>query len=140
VLILSIVITAAAITVPLILSARLERIRHSDFLADARRQDHVSERLKITNDQAASTAQTVNEKLDVIHVLVNSNMSAAMKSELDAVVRQLALMREVVELRRSAGQEPGDAALVAIRDTEAKVSELRAAISDREKASFVVAP
>lgn len=74
-----------------------------------------------------------NRKLDVIHALVNSNMTAHMQSELDATVRELAMMREVSRLHEDAGRDPTSETIQAIEMTEAKVSELRAVLDDRFK-------
>jgi hypothetical protein len=79
----------------------------------------------------AANAKITNGKLDVIHELVNSNMSAAMQSELDALEVTLAALTEVVDLKRAAGREPGPEALAAIRSTEGKIRESRAALNDR---------
>jgi len=74
-------------------------------------------------------------QLTVIHTLVNSNMTAAMESELGALVRELALMREVVELKKVAGHAPTIETLAAIKATESKIIELTASIRDRKAAS-----
>jgi len=135
----------ASITAPLILAHRTERMHREDQLSDYQRQDAVA---KAAADAAAAahkaatviqehTAVTVvklndaNEKLDVIHGLVNSNMSAAMQSELDALVTSLAMMREVIDLKRSGGSEPTEESLIALRDTEAKISELKTTVAER---------
>lgn len=109
-------------------------MRRLDLVKEYERQDRASRRLTTANEKAAETARTVNDKLDVIHTLVNSNMTSAMQSELDATMRQLALMHEVVELRRADGQAPTSVALDAITDTEAKVAEMRAVLEDRNRA------
>jgi hypothetical protein len=74
-----------------------------------------------------------NRKLDVIHALVNSNMTAHMQSELEATVRELAMMREVSRLHDDAGRAPTSETIQAIEMTEAKVAELRAVLEDRFK-------
>lgn len=73
-------------------------------------------------------------RLNVIHTLVNSNMTAHMQSELDAIVRELAMMREVSRLHEDAGRAPTEETLAAIQLTESKVAELRAVLSDRYRA------
>lgn len=100
----------------------------------ARQAAEAAELLLKNNEQVARTQQETNGKLDTIHTLVNSNMTAAMMSELDAVTRELAMMREVMELRRQGGQEPSTDTLAAIAATEAKMHELAAALADRAKA------
>ena len=70
-------------------------------------------------------------KLNEIHVLVNSNMTASMQAELDATQRELAMMHEVIDLKRVNGHEPTPVALEAIIFTEAKIADLRARLNDR---------
>lgn len=82
---------------------------------------------KMSRDQAA-----FNGKLDVIHILVNSNMTAAMQAEYDATFRELAMMREVMELKKNAGLEPTLDVLTAINATQVKLAELAVALQDRK--------
>jgi hypothetical protein len=148
-----------SITAPLILQNRMERQHREDREADWKRQDAVAakaakaaedlaasqkviaekaaeaaELLLENNERVASTQQETNGKLDVIHTLVNSSMTAAMQSESDAVQRELAVMKEIMELKKAAGHEPGPATLAAIKATEAKLHELEAALADRRSA------
>jgi hypothetical protein len=83
------------------------------------------------NELVAQTSRETHEKLEVIRVDVNSNMTAAMQAELDATVRELALMNVVLGLRKTAGDEPDQEALVAIKATEERIAELRAKLNDR---------
>jgi len=154
----------ASITAPLILAHRTERMHREDRLADYERQDKVARAAEQTatdliasqkkiadqaseaaslllaaNERVAQTAQVTNGKLDVIHTLVNSNMTAAMQSEYDATVRELAMMREVLELKEAAGREPGPEAQAAIAATEVKLAELAAALEDRAEAAIRIA-
>jgi len=150
----------SSITAPLIISARTEKRHRDDRQADWDRQDAVAAAAKQTatdlaasqkrnadqaaeaatlllaaNERVAHTAQVTNGKLDVIHQLVNSSMTAAMQSELDATVRELAMMREVMELKRAAGTEPAPETLAAIDATQAKIGELAASLQDRANAT-----
>jgi hypothetical protein len=154
----------ASITAPLILAHRTERMHREDRLADYERQDKVARAAEQTatdliasqkriadqaaeaakllldaNERVARTAQVTNGKLDVIHTLVNSNMTAAMQSEYDATVRELAMMREVMALKEAAGGSPGAEARAAIAATEVKLAELAAALEDRAEAAARVA-
>jgi hypothetical protein len=102
-------------------AARLLQAAQAETIA---RTDEVA---RLTAEQADST----NGKLDVIHELVNSAFSAALASQLDALVTSLAMMREVIDLKRSAGHEPTEEAVIALQATEAKIAELRATLADR---------
>jgi hypothetical protein len=84
-----------------------------------------------TAKDAADTAKKANDKLDIIHVLVNSNMTAALQAELGATERELALMMEVIELRKGVGRDPNVETLATVEATRNKIGELRATLMDR---------
>jgi hypothetical protein len=88
-----------------------------------------------SNAKVAAAAASTNVKLDVIHTLVNSTMTKAMQSELDATKREVLMMLEVVELKKKAGTEPNPETLSAIEVTRSKISEMEAALEDRLHAS-----
>ncbi len=106
--------------------------------AAAAKAAEAAELLLAANERVANTTAVTNGKLDVIHLLVNSNMTAAMQSEHDAVVRELAMMREVIGLKHAAGHEPSIEALAAIEATEAKITELKIVLSERLNAAAKV--
>lgn len=81
--------------------------------------------------QAAIAAQGTNDKLDTIHVLVNSNMTAAMRAELDARKAQLVVMEEMMALNLGVGREPSPAATAAIDGLAHQIDELAANLDDR---------
>jgi len=110
--------------------AQAETIRRTDEVARLSAQQ--------AEDTSAKLDDT-NGKLDVIHGLVNSAMTAALTSELDALVTSLAMMNEVIDLKRAGGREPTAEAVIAINGTEAKIAELRDAIADRDKQAEAIA-
>lgn len=119
---------------PVTLLVLTNRYRREDWA----RQDRVADRaaetaeLLLANNQAvADTAEVTNNKLDVIHTLVNSNMTAALQGELDSTRANLATLRELIALRVSQGQEPNNDTLAALATLEAKVKKLAANLSDR---------
>jgi hypothetical protein len=120
------------------------RDRRSEKIEDWARQDAVAAQaaqaadlLLQQNRKVAEAAVVTSQKLDVIHVLVNSNMTAAMQSELDATVRELAMMREVIRLNEAAGHEPSSESLSAVKATETRIAKLRAELQDRLKQAEV---
>jgi hypothetical protein len=150
----------ASVTAPILLARRTEQMHREDMLADYQRQDKVAAQVAaastaalraaadahqsatVIGEHTAATAvrlDDANSKLDVIHGLVNSNYSAAMQSQLDALVTSAALMREVVDLKRAGGAEPSQESVIALGDTEAKIAELRAGIADRLKQAETIA-
>jgi inorganic triphosphatase YgiF len=91
--------------------------------------------LVIANTAIAQAVQDTSSKLEVVHKLVNSNMSAALQAKLDALETSLAMMREVIDLKRAAGREPTPEALAAIQSTESKIRDTRGMIAQRETAT-----
>ncbi len=115
---------------------RIENNTRQDTIANrasevAIRAEETAKLLLAANERVASDTRATNSKLDVIHTLVNSNMTAALQAELDATVRELAMMNEVVELKKVAGHKPGPETLLAINSTAARISELKSTIADR---------
>jgi len=94
--------------------------------------------LTLANEAIQASATLTNEKLDVIHILVNSNMTAAMQAELDETRSSLVLMKEILDLKKVNGVEPSPAALAAIKTKEGKIAEMQAALRDRLAAASTV--
>lgn len=117
---------------PLILAMLTNKQRRAEKQEDYKRQDAVAEAAKqaVTAVNHASEISTV--KLDAIHALVNSNLTAVMKAELDATVRELRLMKEVIRLNRALGQEPTGEVLQSLAEAETNVSTLKSRIETRE--------
>jgi hypothetical protein len=138
-----------SITAPLIIIRRTERMHRQDMLSDYQRQDKVAREAKAASDaalaqQASSDAaaafrdDAASDKLDVIHGLVNSTLSAALQSEMDALLTSLAMMREVIDLKRTAGHEPTAEAVISLRDTEARIADLRSTLAERQRQAAAV--
>jgi len=132
------IVAVSSAVAPLLVTIVTSYTRRRERAQDYERQDAVAAQVKKaaeslvqSNAVVAATAEVTNKKLDVIHILVNSNMTAAMQAELDATVREIAMMREVIALNRSAGREPHEEAVAAVEATEHKINELRANLSDR---------
>jgi hypothetical protein len=89
--------------------------------------------LAVNTEAVAKTAQRTSDKLDVIHTLVNSNMTAAMQAELDATVREAAMIQEVMDLKKTSGVDPTVEALAALKSARNKIAELTSTLTDRLK-------
>jgi len=99
---------------------------------ELRERDAETARLLVEqNALVAATSKETHDKLEVIRVDVNSNMTAAMQGELDSAILSAALMRELIQLHRDAGREPSAETLATLKATDDKISELRAKIGDR---------
>ena len=81
----------------------------------------------------------IEQLLDVIHGLVNSNLTASMRAELEATIRDRASMAELVEIKQAAGHDPSEEALQAVKAADARVAELRASLGDRMRATEIAA-
>jgi alkanesulfonate monooxygenase SsuD/methylene tetrahydromethanopterin reductase-like flavin-dependent oxidoreductase (luciferase family) len=109
-----------------------ERLQDQAERAEVARQAREAAKLLLeANKKVADTAERANEKLDEIHTLVNSNMTAAIQSEFDATTRELAMMLEVIELKRATGKEPSVETLAAVEATRAKIAELQSTLIER---------
>lgn len=114
--------------------ARIEDLDRQDLVA-ARAAEAVRVAKLSQETMAAATSQT-NDKLDVIHALVNSNLTLALQGELDATVRELALMRELVSLHRFHGSEPSAEAMESMAHTAARITALQSQVNERISATW----
>ncbi len=129
---------------PLILSFLTNRSRIKEKELDWKREDkkenekalkaqEVADRLFASNEAVAANTKVTNGKLDVIHTLVNSNMTAAMKAELEATIEKLILMKQIVARDKADKITVLPEAILAIRNVESKITELQATLADRLK-------
>jgi len=88
-------------------------------------------------EQSAHASEVTNGKLSQIHELVNSNLSAQMSENHEALEQQVALMREIIRINRLAGLEPSQAVRDALAAVEARAFELGAQLVDRAKATEI---
>ena len=79
----------------------------------------------------AVSVKVIHEKLDHIHVLVNSNLTAANRSELAALESQVRLAKEIIGLKRASGIEPSQEIFDDIDVAQAKIDALRVTVRDR---------
>lgn len=99
--------------------------------AIAEKADYVAEQLLDANERVAKDTQIVSGKLDAIHTLVNSNMTAALQSEHDAMAAHRVVLLEVIADKRSRGIEPSPDAITTVAMIDTKLAELQAVLSDR---------
>jgi hypothetical protein len=132
-ILVALIAMATGIGSPFVLAWQLNRNAAKVQAADWARQDAVADRLLAANERVAESTKSTNGKLDVIHALVNSNMTSAMQGEHDAMVRELAMMREVIALKQANGHAPGVETLATIEATERKIADLDAILADRQQ-------
>jgi enoyl-CoA hydratase/carnithine racemase len=100
--------------------------------------EHAAELLVASNEVVAAANAETHEQLRTIHTLVNSTLTAALKAELGATIRQLVSLREIVELKRAGGHEPTDDTLAEIETCQARIEELEANLEDRSRQQAIV--
>ena len=115
-----------AVIGPMLINAMNNRQRREERQEDKRQRDEVAQRLVKMDNK-------VGGKLDVIHTLVDGSMTAAMHSELNATVRELAMMNEVIDLKRANGHEPTQETLTTLEATQTKIDDLYMSLSARER-------
>ena len=130
-LIVAIPTVLASTFTPLATALIANRARRREKIEDYARQDLVAERAAETSKRAADSTKITNAKLDSIHTLVNSNMTAAMKAELDATIREKVLIIEVIGLKKLIDQEIEVDTVLALKTAEARIIELTAILKDR---------
>lgn len=157
---LALIVAVPAAVVPVVTMVLTRRQNRKDKQADWARQDEVAKqaaeaaRLLLDRQEAtarkvalvavtaAETATAVEEhgaaqdrQLERIHVLVNSQATAQIESELNITRQNLALTKRIAAMRAEAGDTATeDEAIVAI---EARVAELEAVLADRERQTHV---
>lgn len=117
---------AAAIVGPLVLTWLIGRQRHRDKLDEWAREDR-RERIARGRDRRA------NRKLNTIHTLVNSNMTAQIQDSLDATRRELASLLENIDLKKALGHQPTPEVEAAVELAKRKIAELETTLDHRLK-------
>ena len=144
IIIVALIVGVTGVITPALLAHLANRSRAQEKREDWARQDAVADRvaeaaeraagaarlLLAANERVAATAAETNTKLDAIHTLVNSNMTAAMQAELTAVEAQRVVLQEVVALKEANGV-PADESRATIETLNNRVNELRAVLTDR---------
>ena len=105
---------------------------------DYARQDQVAERLMESNKRVAATAAVQIGKLDVIHTLVNSDLTKAIQGHLDEAIVAVSLADQVVQLHRKAGVEAPSEVLGIIDASNEKIAALRGDLAQRAKQQSLV--
>jgi len=128
-----------AIGAPMLLARQLNAQRREEKKEDWAREDKVAAKaaeaatlLVASNERAAQSAEEANGKLDVIHTLVNSNMTAAMEAQLVALQGQLVMMNRLAEIT-----DPTVDEAAAIKAVQGQIAELTATLKDRLQATEV---
>lgn len=74
----------------------------------------------------------VSEKLDAIHILVNSNLTISIQKGRDASVRELISLRELIALKQKLlGEEPSPETLAELKSAQEAIDKSDAELHDR---------
>ena len=93
----------------------------------------LEENTRLATESAAET----HAQLAQVHTLVNSDKTAGLERERDALIANLALMTEVVDLKRAAGSEASESTVAALELTRARIGELESQLADRARATVI---
>jgi len=88
---------------------------------------------------AAKAAERTNGQLKQIHTLVNNQLTTAISTAMDGLKTGLISMKELIEVKKSLGQEPTADTIAAVAALEARISELSQQLVDRRSAAEAVA-
>lgn len=102
------------------------------------RQDKVALALIQQNAIVAAANRVQNAKLDVIHTLVNSEMTAAKQSEHDARSNELVALLEAVDVRRLQGREPTTEGQTYLAGLRSRIAALRVELDERQRLQKLV--
>lgn len=138
-------VIVSAIT-PIVMSILASRQRAAEKKADNQRADEIADRLAVANvmasvaaKEAVVAAKTTNEKLDIIHILVNSTLTAAIQAAYDAKVAAGVVLRRLIGAEQAAGRVVNVDDAVLLRVLDAEIAELRVKLAGRARAASSVA-
>jgi hypothetical protein len=122
---------------PMVLGYLTNRARMADKREDWARQDAVAAQaaeaaalLLEQNKQVAETAIETNRKLDVVHVLVNSDMTSSLRAQLVALRGQVVVLHK---LMRTDAHDTTDAEMAALEAAESQILVLVDTIAQRDQ-------
>lgn len=92
-----------------------------------------AEALKNNQAQVAAVAETTNKNIGRIKKLINSDTTERKRELVDAYLAQIAYMQELIDVKKSAGQEPSPDAVSAVAALRTRIEGLQAAIAAREE-------
>jgi hypothetical protein len=142
--IVSIVASVGAVCGPIVMAWLVNRNARLMKAADYERQDEVAARLNARQDEIAAlaamatraqeqAAKMQSAKLEQIHSLVNSNLTAAMQDQLDTRQANLVLLTQALETRTRDGLPIDPQAAETLAATKVKIAELSAQLADRKR-------
>jgi hypothetical protein len=85
-----------------------------------------------------STQEAQTKTLNTIHALVNSTLSASIREAMEATQREIAVMNEVVDLRKRSGLDVTPETVAALARARERVSELAMELRDRQLQSEAI--
>lgn len=121
------------------IKAKLDaEIRREDKEQDYARQDEVARRLYEYTRTQAQANKLITDKIDVVHTLVNSNLTLAKESELKALVALAQMTREIVDLRVAQHLPENPHTIQGLMEMDNAVKVLREEIAERNRQTQLV--
>lgn len=115
-----------------IIAVFMVKVQSSAALAEKAADVAATRVAEVKSDLIQSTTAT-NGKLDVIHALSNSALTASMKSDEASQTINLMMMEEMLDLKKERGSEASEEAIEMLAKAKGRVEELRRAIVERER-------
>jgi hypothetical protein len=86
------------------------------------------------DDELRRRTVETNDKLDKIHGLVNGALTRQMQKELEGVKRELFMMKKLMDLNITAGNEPNAEDQASIEAMDLKIAEMSRELEERLEA------
>jgi len=133
-----------SVVAPIIHAHLTNAARAKEKAQDWARQDEVARRAEATAaeakkavDQVVVAAKVMDGKLDAIHTLGNSGVVAGLQRELDDSETKLVMMKEIIGLRESSGQQPQEGSQAGIVAIEKKIKILKSDLEERARQTTI---
>lgn len=127
------IVAVSSTCAPLFLAYLTAQQRRKERREDFERQDKVAQRAAIVAKNLMDFNRSIVSAADDVGMNLDGQMRESLRSEIEAIERQLALAQEVLQLRIEAGNEPSDDSLRAIRFTKDRLEMLKAQLAAREQ-------
>lgn len=152
---LALIVAVPAMLSPLLLSWLTNRNARKDREQDWARQDQVANRVAEVSRQLLarqeSTAIALEKsmlattiareqtfsQLDAISTMVDGNVTVVLQAELESTQRELTALREIMEIKRTAGQTASADATMVIATAVKRIVELQKLLADRRERDAV---
>lgn len=117
---------------PLLLAGPSALIRRRERRDDRTDRLEVARAVAEVAKQAGVASRRTDSKLDQIHILVNSEMTARWQAELDRTKTSLVLLRKIRNMSAIAGINDTEEDIAAVEEAEKHIREIEIVLADRQ--------